>query len=449
MNTRDKILPKSYIAYSKKNILNNQIVNCIPTDMANEILTVSTVMPFRTNNYIIEELIDWDNVPDDPIFQLTFPNRNMLEKEDYDIVNRLIKLHAPEKKLNDTVHKIQMKLNPHPASQMEMNVPTENGKMIWGMQHKYDETVLFFPSQGQTCHAYCTYCFRWPQFVGIDKLRFANSNTDQLIHYLKNHPEVTDVLITGGDPLFMNSKLLRRYIEPLIHKKPGNLTSIRIGTKVPAYWPYRFITDKDADDLLMLFEEVVKSGLQMSIMAHYTHPRELETTVSQKALRRILATGAVVRCQAPVIGHINNDPNVWATLWKLQVKLGAIPYYMFMARNTGPKDYFKVPLAEAFQIFTEAYSMVSGLCRTVRGPSMSCTPGKVLITGTADILNKKLFILKFIQGRNPKWVNRVFFADYDEDAAWINELKPAFGEPEFFYEKDLREMMVKKNIINR
>ncbi len=444
MSKAAKILPKPFIAYSRKNIINNRIVNTLPKDMVNEILAVSTVFPFRTNNYVIEELIDWDNIPNDPIFQLTFPTRDMLEKNDFDRVNRLLNLNAPEKKLLETVRKIQEKLNPHPASQMEMNVPVEDGEMMRGIQHKYEETALFFPSQGQTCHAYCTYCFRWPQFVGIDKLKFASSNSEQLVNYLTKHPEVTDVLITGGDPLFMSSKLLRRYIEPLIKKKPGNLSSIRIGTKVPAYWPYRFITDKDSDDLLRLFEEVVNSGLHLAIMTHYSHPRELKPSIAQQALQQILKTGAVVRCQAPIIRHINDDPELWATLWKVQVKLGAIPYYMFIGRNTGPKNYFKVPLSEAYHIFTKAYSSVSGLCRTVRGPSMSCTAGKVLISGIADIRDKKVFILKFIQGRDPKWANRTFFAQYDDDACWINELKPAFGETEFFYEKQLLGMKAKQ-----
>ncbi|NIP15323.1 MAG: lysine 2,3-aminomutase, partial [Pseudomonadales bacterium] len=69
------------------------------------------------------------------------------------------------------------------------------------MQHKYRETVLFFPAAGQTCHAYCTYCFRWAQFVGIDELKFASRQADSLVAYLERHPEVTSVLITGGDPL--------------------------------------------------------------------------------------------------------------------------------------------------------------------------------------------------------------------------------------------------------
>ena len=111
---------------------------------------------------------------------------------------------------------IQLRMNPHPAGQMALNVPQLDGTSLHGMQHKYRETVLFFPSQGQTCHAYCTYCFRWAQFVGIEELKFASREAERLVSYLKAHPEVTSVLFTGGDPMIMTTKVLRRYIEPLL-----------------------------------------------------------------------------------------------------------------------------------------------------------------------------------------------------------------------------------------
>ena len=69
--------------------------------------------------------------------------------------------------------------------------------------------------------------------------------------------------------------MLRRYIEPLLDPSLEHLQSIRIGTKAPAYWPYRFVTDPDADDLLRLFERVRQAGRHVAIMAHYSHPREL------------------------------------------------------------------------------------------------------------------------------------------------------------------------------
>ncbi len=433
LNKDYKISPEKYNLYSRKNFTENPRIKSLPQKTIEAILTVSTVLPFRVNNYIIDNLIDWNNIPYDPIYRLTFPQPEMLDDQDFKKMNELLAKKASKDDITAAARKIQMNMNPHPANQLEMNIPEQRGKILNGMQHKYDETVLFFPRQGQTCHAYCTYCFRWAQFIGIDSIKFASRNTENLINYLQNHPEITDVLFTGGDPMFMQTKLLRRYIEPLLEQRPGNLSSIRIGTKSIAYWPYRFLTDNDSDDLMRMFDKIIANGFHLSIMSHFSHYRELETPAAQAAVKRILSTGAVVRCQAPVVQHINDDPDIWARMWKAQVKLGAIPYYMFVARNTGPNEYFNVPLEQTLNIFTEAYKQVSGLCRTVRGPSMSATPGKVIISGITEICGEKVFALKFIQSRNPEWTNQIFFARFDKKACWLNELKPAFGEKEFFF----------------
>jgi len=399
---------------------------------------VSSVLPFRVNNYVVEDLIDWGNIPNDPIFQLTFPQPGMLAAHDFARMRDLVAANAPREKITQGAREIQLSLNPHPAGQKQLNVPMLDGEPVPGMQHKYRETVLFFPQAGQTCHAYCTYCFRWAQFVGIADMKFACGSPEVLINYVKRHPEVTSVLFTGGDPLVMSTKVLRQYVEPLI--AIPHLLSIRIGTKAPAYWPYRFITDPDAEDLLRLFEQVDKSGKNMAIMAHFSHPRELQTDAARQALARLASANATVRCQAPLIKHVNDDPAVWATMWREQIRHNAIPYYMFVERDTGPKEYFKVPLARAYEIFRQAYSKVSGLGRTVRGPSMSCMPGKIVVDGITTLQGERVFVLKFLQGRNPEWSGRIFFARFDDNASWIDELTPAFGEERFFFEAELAEM---------
>ena len=111
-----------------------------------------------------------------------------------------------------------------------------------------------------------------------------------------------------------------------------------------SYWPYRFITDKDADDMLRLFEKVKKAGKHLAFQAHFNHPVELSTNAVKKAIQRIQNTGAQIRTQSPLLRHINDDPVVWADMWKEQVRLGLIPYYMFVARDTGSKSFFDVPL---------------------------------------------------------------------------------------------------------
>lgn len=408
-------------------------LRALPPDALIAMRTVAAVLPFRVNSYVVEELINWDNVPDDPIFQLTFPQVGMLLPDDFATMRDLVVGNASKQQLHTAAQAIRLRLNPHPAGQVEHNVPRDaEGVPLPGMQHKYRETVLFFPAAGQTCHAYCTYCFRWPQFVGMDDLKFAARHADQLVTYLKRHPEVTSVLITGGDPMVMKTNVLRRYVLPLLDVE--TLRSIRIGTKAPAYWPYRFTHGTDADDLSRLFETVRARDKHVAVMAHYSHPRELQPPIAREAVRRIQDAGAVVRCQAPLIRHVNDRAEVWARLWELQLRMGAVPYYMFVERDTGARHYFEVPLARAHRIFHDAYRTLSGLGRTVRGPSMSTAAGKIVVDGVATVAGEKVFVLKFLQARDPAWVGMPFFAHYDEKATWLDDLRPAFGKAAFFFE---------------
>jgi L-lysine 2,3-aminomutase len=388
---------------------------------------VATVLPFRTNAYVVDELIDWSAAPDDPIYRLVFPQADMLPETDVRQISGLLANEAPATEIRAVAHEARMRLNPHPAGQLALNTPALDDEPLPGLQHKYPETVLLFPRQGQTCHAYCTYCFRWAQFVDEPDLKMAMGDSGPLVAYLMSHPEVTGVLVTGGDPMIMGAPVLRRYIEPLIDPRLENLESIRIGSKSLGYWPQRFVTDPDADDTLRLFEEVVASGRTLAFMAHFSHPRELESPLVAEAVRRIQATGAVVRTQAPLIRTINDDPATWTSMWRTQVRMGMIPYYMFVERDTGPQDYFAVSLARAYEVFSAAYRDVSGLCRTVRGPSMSATPGKVCVDGIAEVAGEKVFVLHMIQSRDPSLVGKPFFARFDPAATWLSDLKPAFA----------------------
>ncbi len=431
--------PTRYQAVTLQNVAAQPEWQRLDPEIREAVEVVARVLPFRTNIYVMRELIDWDNVPDDPMFQLTFPQREMLAPEDFNAMRDLVRRGASRKEILALANEIRFKLNPHPAGQMTHNVPEMDGQRLWGMQHKYRETVLFFPAQGQTCHAYCTYCFRWAQFVGIQELKFEAKEVELFVEYLRRHTFVTDVLFTGGDPMIMKSKALRKYIEPLLTPELSHVRDIRIGTKSLAYWPQRYVTDADADNVLRLFEQVVKAGRHLAIMAHFSHPRELSTPIVQEAIRRIRETGAEIRTQAPLVAHVNDDPEAWAVMWQESVRLGMVPYYMFIERDTGPKGYFEVPLYKAQEIFAQAYQRVSGLARTVRGPSMSCWPGKVRVVGTATIKGERVFVLEFLQGRNPDWVGKPFFAKFDPEATWFDELKPAFGEEKFFFEEDIEE----------
>jgi len=435
-----------YKAYTLNNFKQIKQLSRLSNQELWDMEVAGTILPFRVNNYVLDELIDWDNYSDDPIYNLTFPRAEMLKPDHYNKMSGILKRSASQEEIKKNLYDIYNELNPHPAGQLHLNVPHIDGKPLTGVQHKYRETVLFFPSAGQSCHSYCTFCFRWPQFVGISEIKFATRESELLAKYIMSDNNITDLLFTGGDPMIMSYPVFEKYINPIldIYQKCG-LQTIRIGTKSLSYWPYKFTTDNDADDFIRLFEKISASGLNLAIMAHFSHPRELETTAVKEAIHRLRATGAQIRTQSPILKHINDKPEIWSEMWRKQVNLNCIPYYMFVARDTGAKHYFEIPLERAWNIFRNAYQHVSGVCRTVRGPSMSCTPGKVQILGVSEIKGEKVFVMRFIQGRNPEWVARPFFAKYDPEATWMSELKPAFSD-KFFFEEELENLYKQKTV---
>ncbi|MEU4471898.1 lysine 2,3-aminomutase [Micromonospora sp. NPDC023888] len=387
---------------------------------------VSAVLPFRVNDYIVDHLIDWRRPREDPILNLTFPHRQMLDPEQFDLVASA--LGSDDRlALAQAVAKVREQLNPHPAGQQDANVPELDGIRLDGLQHKYRETLLVFPAQAQSCHAYCSYCFRWPQFTGEPQRKIRTASPDLLTAYLRAHPEVTDVLLTGGDPLLMRTHVLLPWIRAVEAADGPRPRTIRIGTKAPAYWPQRFLSDPDAGHLLDELRRLVEAGRPVAVMAHYSHPRELETPAAQAAVRAMLRAGLTVRSQAPVVAHVNDDAAVWAALWQRQADLGISPYYMFVERNTGAKNYFAIPLARALDIYVGAIKRVSGLGRTARGPVMSTYHGKILLNGVVRIGGDPAFVCSMMQSRDPELVGSTFLAQYDESATWIDDLRPLPG----------------------
>eukprot|EP00171_Calliarthron_tuberculosum_P010451 IDg10451t1 len=328
------------------------------------------------------EVIDWEKAPNDPIFQLTFPQFGMLSQSVVDDMEGLIAAKASRRTIRDTSTVRQSS---------------------------------FFPSESQYCHAYCTYCFRWAQFVGSEDLHFASNDAEKLVKYLHSQPDVTDLLLTGGDPMVLNSKQLGRYLDAAA--SVPHLISIRIGSKSLSYWPYKFVTDDDADDMLRLLERTVAKSDSTSTVNGNPNP-QAGTADQARQRRRRSVDEHVARAGAAGPGAI---------------------LHVCRARHWAA-ELLWVPLVRALDIYNRAIAANSGLAHTARGPSMSATPGKVHILGDANVGSERVLVLKFLQGRNPEWVGRPFFAKYSETAEWLDDLEPAFGEEKFFWDDELASM---------
>ena len=170
--------------YGLRDLDNIPQLQVLSDDQIFAIKVVSSVLPFRVNNYVIEELIDWSKVPEDPIFQLTFMQKDMLSDDQFGRMASALSNNHTLEELQSAAEDIRLELNPHPAGQMTLNVPLMSDDTVKGVQHKYRETVLIFPSSGQTCHSYCTFCFRWAQFIGNNDLKFATDESKSFQDYL-------------------------------------------------------------------------------------------------------------------------------------------------------------------------------------------------------------------------------------------------------------------------
>ena len=156
-------MERTYQAYGLTNYRNIRQITRLNKEELQAIEVVGRVLPFKTNNYVVEELIDWERIDTDPIFTLNFPRREMLSKKHFSVVSKLLAQEVGKEEFIAAVNAVRLELNPNPAGQ-DHNVPMLGDIRLKGIQHKYRETVLFFLAQGQTCHAYCSFCFRWPQF---------------------------------------------------------------------------------------------------------------------------------------------------------------------------------------------------------------------------------------------------------------------------------------------
>ncbi|MCJ8292054.1 MAG: lysine 2,3-aminomutase [Crocinitomicaceae bacterium] len=388
---------------------------------------LSTVFHFKANNYVLDHLIRWEDVPNDPIYKLVFPRKEMLHPADYEQLDMLNQAGLPKEVFTLFVDALRKKMNPQLQSS-EFSHPTHKGERLHGVTRNFDTIVSLYPSpMVKTCHSYCTYCFRWIMFNNKEVQDYSSYTEPSLpVDYIKSLPEVSDVLFTGADPLVLKADLIKKFIDPIL--EIDSVKVIRIGTKSLAWWPFRFTTDKDADALIALFEYIISKGKHLNICAHFTHARELENREVQKAIRRIQSTGAVIRCQGPLVKDINDSAKAISDLWTKQIELGLVPYYLFVEANHNSESCFRIPMARALKIFQTAQKQTSGLARTVRGPVFMNDHHRILIDGVIEINNAKFFALKSLQAPpNTKGEGEIKLIPFDEDSIDFGDLVKLFS----------------------
>lgn len=349
---------------------------------------------FRISDYYAD-LIDWSD-PNDPLRRLVVPAEDeLLEWGKLDASNEL------------------------------SNTP------VRGVQHKYGTTVLLLVNE--VCGSFCRYCFRKRLFInGNDEVSY---DIEPGLEYIREHPEVNNVLLTGGDPLILKTPKLERIFASL--REIEHVKIIRIGSKMPAFNPFRFLND---DSLLDLFREYSQPDRRIYLICHYDHPNEL-TKESREAIRRVLDAGVVCVNQNPILRGISDDSRVMSALWNQLAEMGVPQYYVFQGRPTAGNESFELPIVEAYHKIEEAKQSCSGLAKRLKY-CMSHESGKVEIIG----VDEDRIYLKYHRAKDSNDEQRMLICHRDDNAYWLDQLKPIEGFRNEFYSEETGEIEVPEPI---
>ncbi len=278
--------------------------------------------------------------------------------------------------------------------------------VVQGMQHKYDRTALVLTTN--QCAMYCRHCFR-KRMVGSNADEIA-SHIGEMVAYVEAHPEIDNVLLSGGDALINDNSRIREYIHAFIDLP--NIRYVRLGTRVPVVLPRRITLDQELLDILKEANE----KKQVLIVTHFNHPKEI-TAESRAAVRALLASGCPVRNQTVLLKNVNDDPEVLSNLLNGLVGIGVLPYYIFQCRPAmGVMNQFQVPLLRGQAIVDKARALMSGQAKQFRY-CLSHVTGKIEILGCPEGDNNMLF--KYHQSKAAVNENRMFFAKLEEDQCWL------------------------------
>lgn len=394
--------------------------------------------------------INWNNYEKDSMYQLIFPQPGMIHAEE---VEKYIHA-ASEDERKKVVKEYQEKTNPHDGKQ-KLNKPwfvNDEGQLeiLQGCQHKYPPVKLIFDKNTQNCFAFCTYCFRHAQVRG-DEDMFVQHDVGQIHEYLKRHKEISDILITGGDGGFITFERLAEYVNPLMEDPDlMHIRTVRFGSRAITFHPDLLLSNK-FKEILGLWKRVIDSGIQVVWVAHISTPRDILNPGSIAAIRRLRSYGINVKSQSPIMNHISlftkengkvdidKSAQNWIDLGNILAMLGVGFHSMYCARPTGEHHYFTAPLADISKIFNKIYKELASINRPSRYITMTSSAGKISLLGTAEINGEKVFALKFNEGRNMDWMDRVYFAKYDEKENTIEKLKP-YETERHFYEDELIEI---------
>ena len=280
--------------------------------------------------------------------------------------------------------------------------------VLRGMQHKYRQTALILTTN--QCSMYCRFCFR-KRMVGSTQDEIA-SHIPDMVRYVKEHPEINNVLLSGGDALINTNRHIEEYLQAF--SEIPSLDFIRIGTRTPVVLPMRIYDDQELLSILRKYS-LIK---QIVVVTHFNHPNEI-TDEAKRAVSALKECGCVVRNQTVLLKGVNDDPDTLARLLNGLVSFGVIPYYIFQCRPArGALDEFQVPLIIGSRIVEKAKEQMSGQAKSFHY-CMSHPTGKIEIIGQ-DVDGRMLF--RYHQAKCQADQSRIFQKEIEEDQCWLDTI---------------------------
>ena len=212
--------------------------------------------------------------------------------------------------------------------------------------HRYPDRVLFLVTN--FCSSYCRYCTRSHIVAGKGKSRGHRADWDEALEYIREHSEIRDVLLSGGDPLTLPDDKLKYLLTEL--RAIPHVEIIRIGTKVPVVLPQRI-----TPTLVRLLRKF--HPLYLSI--HFTHPEEITPEVSA-ACNRLADAGMPMGSQTVLLKGINDDPEVFKKLMHELLKIRVRPYYLYQCDPVPGSAHFRTPVEKGLEIIRSLRGFTSG-----------------------------------------------------------------------------------------
>ena len=278
-----------------------------------------------------------------------------------------------------------------------------------GMQHKYDETALILSTS--QCAMYCRHCFR-KRMVGLTDDEIAK-HLDEMAAYIRAHPEISNVLISGGDAFMNSNRRIREYLDTFVDLEQLDL--IRFGTRVPVVLPQRITMDPELQDILEEYGE----RKQLYVVTQFNHPNEV-TEQAAEAVKVLRKLGIIVRNQTVLLKGINDDPQILSDLLRKLTACGVVPYYIFQCRPVrGVLNNFQVPLRKGVRIVEEAKKTQNGQGKCLRY-AMSHPTGKIDILGEMD---SRKMIFKYHQAKNSENLGKGFLQEVGETQGWLEAVQ--------------------------